>query len=207
MLKNKAPKYCKGCYVSESGICTKCMNKKNKAEMMSLNFFKSKKSSITKKRGKRKDLTHTSLKTDMQLIVRLLGGDNCITCGKQFDAGRHLHQGGHFKGRSKASTAFLIENISKQCAYCNNPKCGDGEVFLHSKYLDNYWGAGTAGKIDKMSKIVYPFTTDILTDLRDKINEWKKNAKTVIDKDGLKQEIKKWQENQFWYQEILKQTI
>lgn len=183
--------------------CDKCYNSVTK----NLKVEKAKVARFKKKALK--SVSTPKLLEDMQLLVRLLGGDTCVTCNTPFDKGKHLAHGGHFKGRQKLTTAFLITNISPQCSYCNSPFGGRGEEFRHGRYLDSHWGEGTAEHLDAMSRVTYKFTKDILIDLRVNIDTWLEEAQTLeryMDKQLLKQRIKRWQESQYWYRDILKQT-
>lgn len=183
--------------------CDKCYNSVTK----NLKVEKAKVARFKKK--VLKSVSTSKLLEDMQLLVRLLGGDTCVTCGTTFDKGKHMAHGGHFKSRRKLSTAFLISNISPQCSHCNAPFGHSGNEYRHGMYLNLYWGNQMADRMDRMSQIVYKFTKDILIDLRVNIDLWLEEARTLqstSEKEALKDRIRTWQEDQYWYKEILKQA-
>ncbi len=86
--------------------------------------------------------------------VRLYSADysgmvKCVTCGakkhwKNIDAG-------HFMSRIHKNTRWEEKNCSPQDSACN--KWGAGKQYEHGKYLDGYWGEGTADEMMAMSKM------------------------------------------------------
>lgn len=182
--------------------CEKCLGGVSKQLKLEKNKINREKKKLAK------SISKESLMKDMQLLVRLLGGNTCVTCEAEFNTSKHLAHGGHFRSRRFGNTAFLIENINKQCAYCNSPMGGKGEEWKHGIYIDELWGKGSADKLHKMSKVNYKLTKDVFMDMREKLDKWLELARMVSDEDKehFKKEIKNWQENQYWYKEILKLT-
>ena len=53
--------------------------------------------------------------------------------------------------REKPLTRFHEKNSHPQCKHCNNE--GKGEQALHGRYIDERYGAGTAGMLLDMSRM------------------------------------------------------
>ena len=75
----------------------------------------------------------------------------CCTC-------RTLHHwryidAGHFMPCQHEGTRFHDKNCHPQDKKCNNKNWNQGEQFLHSQYIDNRYGDGTAEKLSILSKV------------------------------------------------------
>lgn len=184
--------------------CVKCLSK------LKDSVLKEKRKIAREKKSAARKISKEAILTDMQLLSRLLGKNTCCTCGTKFDNGKHKANGGHFRKRDLNNTASLIENITAQCAWCNSPFGGKGEEWKHGIYLDSFWGNGTAEKLHKMSMAPYKITKDIYMDMREKIDEWlilaNKPGLTNDEKIVILFSIRDWQQDQYWYKEILSKT-
>jgi hypothetical protein len=155
------------------------------------------------KKQQEKKYSAEGLKKKMQLFVRLYGADECCSCKKNFEQHGLTINGGHFQVRSKQSTAFLVTNISKQCARCN---ANGGEQYGHSFHLDEYWEQGTAKKMLELSKKVYQSSFAERKEMYDYadylIDIYPANNMSASEKKSVMLMMHQWQSNQEWYKNI-----
>lgn len=188
-INNEKMKLCQGCakkVVKEKTTATKQKQKDNRL-----------------KKQNEKKYSAESLKKKMQLFVRLYGADECCSCKKNFEQHDLTINGGHFQVRSKQSTAFLVTNISKQCARCN---ANGGEQYGHSFHLDEYWENGMAKKMLELSKKVYQSTLAERKEMYDYadylINNYPSNEMSSSEKKSVMLMMHNWQCNQDWYKNM-----
>ena len=101
----------------------------------------------------------------MSIYVRLRDSDKkgivkCITSRTKLPW-REM-QCGHFMSRTHLSTRWNEQNTSGQCAGCNVFRAG--RQYEHGKAIDKKYGAGTAERLTRESKMVSKHSiADILT--------------------------------------------
>jgi hypothetical protein len=87
------------------------------------------------------------------LYIRLRDADNeivsCVTCGKTKHYKDSMHCG-HFQSRRHKATRWNEKNCHVQCAGCNT--FNQGEQYIHSKYIDNRYGKGTAQELEQLAR-------------------------------------------------------
>lgn len=69
---------------------------------------------------------------------------------------------GHFMSRRHKSTRWEPRNVNPQCCGCNTFNAG--RQFLHGRYIDEVYGAGTADQLEALSRLPVKWTTAELED-------------------------------------------
>lgn len=103
----------------------------------------------------------------------------CCTCDtvdhwKKMDAG-------HFVHRDRKSVKFSELNVHPQCSRCNTYL--KGNEYIHGRYIDIKYGAGTADKLILEGKKIYKFSRIELANL---IEYYKEKAKILAKEKGQK---------------------
>lgn len=124
-------------------------------------FYTLKKSSF-----KKKPLTpKQQLDSIVSKCVRMGSADErgmvfCVTCGNQFHW-TQIHCG-HFQKRGNTSTRYDIKNLGPQCEDCNCLRDGENELF--AKFIDEFYGAGTADMLRAKAREIeryFPYEEEI----------------------------------------------
>lgn len=96
-----------------------------------------------KREKKREVITEKKLDTVTSRLVRTIYPLKCHGCGIQLEF--NTAQSGHFFGRRARSVRFSIQNQLPVCKFCNF--YDQTHVYELGKWLDIYWGEGTADRI------------------------------------------------------------
>ena len=101
---------------------------------------------------------------------------SCITCG--MSAPIKQLQCGHFMSRRFNATRFLEENTAAQCVSCNIYHYG--EQYKFGLAIDDFYGDGTAKKLQRQAKKYYKFNRDelleIIHDSKEEIDFYEKKS-------------------------------
>lgn len=100
----------------------------------------------------------------------------CATC----PAVKHWKemQCGHFQKRGNLMTRYDMQNLAPQCEDCNCFKDGEQEVF--AKFIDNFYGPGTADSLRaKADQVCYDFPYD------QEIIKWSAVLKRLLEERSL----------------------
>lgn len=116
-------------------FCSSCWNIVNKE------VAKEKRKKAREK--KREVITEKKLDAVTSRLVRSIYPLMCHGCGCQLEF--NTAQSGHFFGRQARSVRFSIQNQLPVCKYCNF--YDQTHVYQLGKWLDIYWGEGTAERI------------------------------------------------------------
>lgn len=78
----------------------------------------------------------------------------CVTCGVVRPIKRM--QCGHFQSRRFNATRFSEENTAAQCDMCN--RWNHGEQYKFALFLEDFYGQGTAKRLEQEAHQPHPFT-------------------------------------------------
>lgn len=103
------------------------------------------------------------------LATRLRFADNkmgewwvkCVTC-PNYKPVKQM-QCGHFQSRAFNATRFSEENTAPQCYGCN--VMHQGEQYKFSAFIDEFYGEGTAKRLEQEARVKHPFTVEELTQI------------------------------------------
>lgn len=94
----------------------------------------------------------------------------CVTCGVVRPIKRM--QCGHFQSRRFNATRFSEENTAAQCDMCN--RWNHGEQYKFAIFLDDFYGQGTAKRLEQEARQSHPFTaTELEEIIKDSLEEIK----------------------------------
>lgn len=94
----------------------------------------------------------------------------CVTCGVVRPIKRM--QCGHFQSRRFNATRFSEENTAAQCDMCN--RWNHGEQYKFSLFLEDFYGKGTAKRLEQEARQPHPFTVIELQEIiKDSLEEIK----------------------------------
>ena len=116
------------------------------------------KPSITKLKGKADILFSLATRYRFAEQIKGVWVDKCVTCTivkpiKQM-------QCGHFQSRGFNATRYSEENTAPQCYGCNVKH--QGEQYRFSQFIDDFYGAGTAKRLEQEARRSYQFTREEL---------------------------------------------
>lgn len=197
----KAPKEisCKTCGTScksgKGGLCNSCYAIKAKAKREAA---KKAKKAIDRKLG---NVSEDRLwKTFAELVKSAYplichGHEVPISLEK----GSANTQACHFVSRKAAITKYDIRNVLPGCAYCN--AYDQSHVYRLGKWINTYWGPGTAEQIRAVSKS----TIKISQAKRNELNAYFKNCLSELNVDNHESRVESLRRIFDGYSKIIKQ--
>jgi len=99
----------------------------------------------------------------------------CATCGRKIPI-KSAHAG-HFLSRRHTSTRYDERNVNAQCYSCNIGN--KGEQYLHSLFVDNKYGAGTALLLKEIASQIKQMKVLDYIEIEEKYNKMLSEIKSV----------------------------